>query len=49
MVIAGSDIIHLKYFNVHIVVLGSSDAIFEVLDKRSSVTSDRMPTPMNEL
>ena len=43
------DIIHLKYHSEHVVVLGSPEAIFELLDKRSENTSDRKQTPLLEL
>ncbi len=40
---------HFQVLGQHIVVLGSSDVIFEYLDKRSANTSDRKVTPMLEL
>ncbi|RPD61613.1 hypothetical protein L227DRAFT_55550 [Lentinus tigrinus ALCF2SS1-6] len=40
---------HLRFFGVHIVVLGSPEVIFEYLDKRSVNTSDREHTPLIEL
>ncbi|KAI0697654.1 cytochrome P450 [Cerioporus squamosus] len=43
------DIVHLRFFNRHVVVLGSPEVIFEFLDKRSVNTSDRDQTPLVEL
>ncbi|RDX45836.1 cytochrome P450 [Lentinus brumalis] len=43
------DIMHFQVLGQHVVVLGSSDVIFEYLDKRSANTSDRKVTPMLEL
>nr|VWO97107.1 N/A [Ganoderma boninense] len=44
-----SDIVHLKVLGRHICVLGSPRSIFELLDKRSSVTSDREHSPVVRL
>ena len=35
------DIVHLKMLDRHMLVLGSADVIFELLEKRSAITSDR--------
>ncbi|KAI0697653.1 cytochrome P450 [Cerioporus squamosus] len=43
------DIMHFQVLGQHVVVLGSSDLIFEYLDKRSANTSDRKSTPMLKL
>ncbi|TBU24770.1 cytochrome P450 [Dichomitus squalens] len=43
------DIIHLHVLGQHIVVLGSAQAIYEYLEKRSANTSDRVQSPMIEL
>ncbi|TBU63516.1 O-methylsterigmatocystin oxidoreductase [Dichomitus squalens] len=43
------DIIHLRVLGQHIVVLGSAQAIYDYLDKRSANTSDRVQSPMIEL
>ena len=40
---------HFRVLGQSMVVLGSADAIFEYLDKRSANTSDRIQTPMIEL
>lgn len=44
-----SDIVHLKVLSQHICVLGSPKSIFGLLDKRSSVTSDREHSPVVRL
>ncbi|KAI0767311.1 CyP450 monooxygenase [Fomes fomentarius] len=43
------DIMHFEVLGQHIVVLGSSDAIFEYLDRRSANTSSRRQTPLIEI
>ncbi|KAM5536769.1 hypothetical protein V8D89_009487 [Ganoderma adspersum] len=43
------DVIYLQVLGQPIVVLGSADAIFEYLDKRTANTSDRVQSPMTEL
>ncbi|TBU36865.1 cytochrome P450 [Dichomitus squalens] len=43
------DIIHLRVLGQHIVVLGSAQAIYDYLEKRSANTSDRVQSPMIEL
>lgn len=43
------DILHFRVLGQSVVVLGSPEAIFECLDKRSANTSDRVQTPMTEL
>ncbi|KAI1792486.1 cytochrome P450 [Ganoderma leucocontextum] len=43
------DVLYLKVLGQPIVVLGSAEAIFEYLDKRSANTSDRVQSPMIEL
>ncbi|PIL24686.1 cytochrome P450 [Ganoderma sinense ZZ0214-1] len=43
------DILHLKILGQHIVVLGSPEAISELLEKRSANTSDRPQVPLMEL
>jgi FMN-dependent NADH-azoreductase len=37
----GSDIIHMELFGTHLVVLNSERASNDLLDKRSSIYSDR--------
>jgi hypothetical protein len=37
----GSDIIHLSVAGTHIIVLNSFDAAYELLEKKSSIYSDR--------
>jgi hypothetical protein len=37
----GSDIIHAELFGIHLVVLNSEKAATDLLDKRSSIYSDR--------
>ncbi|PIL22777.1 cytochrome P450 [Ganoderma sinense ZZ0214-1] len=44
-----SDIVHLKVLGQHICILGSPKSIFALLDKRSSVTSDREHSPLVRL
>ena len=44
-----SDIVHLQVLGRHICVLGSPKPISELLDKRSSVTSDRQHSPVVRL
>ncbi len=43
------DVMYFQVLGQSIVVLGSSEAIFEFLDKRSANTSGRVQTPMIEL
>ncbi|KAI1791791.1 cytochrome P450 [Ganoderma leucocontextum] len=43
------DIVHLKVLGQHLVVLGSPEAIFELLEKRSANTSDRQQVPLMTL
>ena len=43
------DIMHLKMLGRHMLVLGSSDVIFELLDKHSANTSDRLVSPLTSL
>ncbi|KAI1782834.1 cytochrome P450 [Ganoderma leucocontextum] len=43
------DVLYLQVLGQSIVVLGSAEAIFEYLDKRSANTSDRVQSPMIEL
>ncbi len=43
----GSDIIHAELFGTHLVVLNSEKAATDLLDKRSSIYSDRcVSTPL---
>ncbi|KAF7977292.1 hypothetical protein HWV62_4259 [Athelia sp. TMB] len=44
-----SDIVHVEVFGTHIVLLNSLEAISDLLDKRSSIYSDRPATPMMNL
>ncbi|KAM5539479.1 hypothetical protein V8D89_006931 [Ganoderma adspersum] len=44
-----SDIVHLNVLGQHICVLGSPKSIFGLLDKRSSITSDREHSPVVRL
>ena len=43
------DVIHMSVFGEHIVVLGSPQAVGDLLDHRSAVTSDRQQSPLIEL
>ena len=43
------DIVHLKILGQHMAVLGSPEAIFELLEKRSANTSDRQQVPLMAL
>ncbi|KAH9924289.1 CyP450 monooxygenase [Epithele typhae] len=43
------DIVYIPTYGTSIMILGSSKAIFELLDKRSAVTSSRRDTPMRHL
>ena len=43
------DVVHLSIFSKHIVVLGSPQAIVDLLDHQSAVTSDRQQSPVLEL
>ena len=43
------DILHLKILGQHMVVLGSPEAILELLEKRSANTSDRQQVPLMAL
>ncbi|KAI0064948.1 CyP450 monooxygenase [Artomyces pyxidatus] len=46
----GSDIIHLQVFGFHLVVLNTKEVADDLMDKRSSIYSDRPRMPMmNEL
>ena len=38
---SGSDIVHAEFFGIHLVVLNSEKAANDLLDKRSSIYSDR--------
>lgn len=40
------DIVYLTALGMPVVILGSPRAIFELLDKRSAITSDRIQSPM---
>ena len=48
MILPG-DIVYLRYHSEHVVVLGSPEVIFEMLNKRAENTSDRKQTPLLEL
>jgi hypothetical protein len=41
----GSDIVHVELFGTHIVVLNSEKAATDLLEKRSSIYSDRCGLP----
>ncbi|KAI1791793.1 cytochrome P450 [Ganoderma leucocontextum] len=43
------DILHFKVLGQHLVVLGSPEAMFELLEKRSANTSDRQQVPLMTL
>ncbi|TBU44100.1 cytochrome P450 [Dichomitus squalens] len=43
------DILHFRIFTKSYVVLNSAEAMYELLDKRTANTSDRVQTPMIEL
>ncbi len=43
------DILHFKVLGQHMVVLGSPEAMFELLEKRSANTSDRQQVPLINL
>ncbi|KAM5536626.1 hypothetical protein V8D89_009721 [Ganoderma adspersum] len=43
------DILHFKVLGLHMVVLGSPEAMFELLEKRSANTSDRQQVPLINL
>ena len=43
------DLLHFKVLGQHMVVLGSPDAMFELLEKRSANTSDRQQVPLINL
>ena len=42
-------IVHFRVLGQSIIVLNSADAIYELLEKRSATSSDRLQTPMIEL
>ncbi|TFK78806.1 hypothetical protein K466DRAFT_506694 [Polyporus arcularius HHB13444] len=46
---AAGDVVHLSMFGEHIVVLGSQQAIFDILEKQSAATSERRQHPLIEL
>ncbi|TBU24745.1 cytochrome P450 [Dichomitus squalens] len=43
------DVLHFRILTQSVVVLGSPEAIYELLDKRAAITSDRVQSPMIEL
>ncbi|KAI0800113.1 CyP450 monooxygenase [Fomes fomentarius] len=43
------EIVHLDALGQHIIILGSQEAISEILDKRSAKYSDRPPSAMSDL
>ncbi|RPD62902.1 CyP450 monooxygenase [Lentinus tigrinus ALCF2SS1-6] len=43
------DVVHLSMFGEHFIVLGSQQAIFDLLDKQSAATSDRPQNPLIKL
>ncbi|KAI0800119.1 cytochrome P450 [Fomes fomentarius] len=43
------DIVHLDALGRHIIILGSQEAIFEILEKRAAKYSDRPPSAMSDL
>jgi cytochrome P450 len=44
-----TDVLHVKMFSTDFIVLNSSEAISDLLEKRSSIYSDRPRVPMREL
>lgn len=49
LIISAGDVIYLKVPKLRILVLGSAEAAFDLLEKRSEIYSDRPPNIMNEL
>ena len=49
MIRRAGDLLHFRILGQSILVLGSPNAITELLEKKSSNTSDRKQTPMIEL
>ena len=47
--ISVGSIVHFRVLGQSIIVLNSADAIYELLEKRSATSSDRLQTPMIEL
>lgn len=43
------DVVHLKPLGQHIIILGSAQAAFDLLDKRSAIYSDRPRSPIVSL
>ena len=42
----GSDIVHAEFLGIHVVVLNSEKAATDLLEKRSSIYSDRFGCPL---
>ncbi|KZV68643.1 cytochrome P450 [Peniophora sp. CONT] len=43
------DIVHLKLLNKHVIILNSSQAVHDLLDRRSSIYSDRPHFPLSDV
>ena len=44
-----TDVLHLKLFSQHFIVLNSNEAVCDLLEKRSNIYSDRVSRPMESL
>ena len=48
-IITAGDVVYVPVFGHHFLILGSAKAVFDLLDKRSAITSDRHASPITEM